>query len=59
MLFNLIFQYVTQMGLTTILILLVIPHQGINIMAILLEGKLLFLPIDQILITNFVTQTIV
>ena len=47
------------MGLTTILILLVIPHQGINIMAILLEGKLLFLPIDQILITNFVTQTIV
>ena len=30
------------MGQTTILIQLVIPHQGINIMAILIEGKLLF-----------------
>ena len=47
-----------QMGQTTTLIQIVISHQGINIMAILLEEKLILI-IDQILISNFVAQTIV
>ena len=43
MLFNQIFQHMIQMGQTTILIQLVIPHQGIDIIALLIEGKLLMI----------------